>query len=70
MTVVYTLPSCVQCRATKRHLEKKGIPYIEADARLPENRDRIAAWGYTQAPVVESGSDHWSGYDPDRLNSL
>jgi glutaredoxin-like protein NrdH len=32
--------------------------------------DRVKALGYQAAPVVIAGDDHWSGFRPDRLNSL
>ena len=71
MVTVYTLPNCVQCRATTRFLDKNKIPYDTADAR--ENVDLFRAWGYTSAPVVVPASDpdgHWSGYNTGRLKAL
>jgi glutaredoxin-like protein NrdH len=28
------------------------------------------ALGYQQAPDVEAGNDHWSGFRPDRIKAL
>lgn len=28
------------------------------------------ALGYLQAPVVVAGSEHWSGFRPDRIKAL
>jgi len=28
------------------------------------------ALGYLQAPVVVAGTDHWSGFRPDRIKTL
>lgn len=72
MTVtVYTKPACVQCTATYRALDKQGIDYtvvdIEADS---EARDYVMALGYVSAPIVIAGSEHWSGFRPDRIKAL
>ena len=68
---VYTKPSCVQCTATYRALDSKGIEYeihdLSEDAAALE---QVKALGYMQAPVVVAGEDHWSGYRPDRIRSL
>lgn len=69
---VYTKPSCVQCNATYRALDKAGIEYTSIDITVDaEARDLVMALGYLQAPVVitENG-DHWSGFRPDRLAEL
>jgi glutaredoxin-like protein NrdH len=69
---VYTKPSCVQCNATYRALDKAGIEYTSIDITVDaEARDLVMALGYLQAPVVitEDG-DHWSGFRQDRLAEL
>lgn len=72
MTVtVYTKPSCVQCNATYRSLDSKGIEYNVVD--LTEDADALAAvreLGYQQAPVVIAEGDHWSGFRPDKIDEL
>ena len=77
MTVtVYTKPACVQCNATYRALDKKGIPTRASS--LPERRhlqdadalERLKALGYMQAPVVVTDQDHWSGFRPDKIEEL
>lgn len=68
---VYTKPGCVQCNATYRALDKKGIPYEKVDiSEDPNALERIRALGYLQAPVVESSIGHWSGFRPDRIEEL
>lgn len=69
---VYTTPSCVQCKPTKRKLTNAGVPFREVDVTLPENQaegDRIRALGFAQAPVVITDIDQWNGFDPDRLDA-
>ena len=72
MTVtVYTKPSCVQCNATYRALDAKGINYtITSLADDPDALEQVKALGYMQAPVVIAGDEHWSGFRPDKINEL
>lgn len=72
MTVtVYTKPACVQCNATYRALDKKGITYQSVDiSQDPEALERVRAMGYMQAPVVITDADHWSGFRPDKIEEL
>lgn len=74
--VVYTKPGCVQCNATYRALDKKGIEYSSIDVSVaPEDLEKIRALGYMQAPVVAKYLDgevvdHWSGFRPDKIDEL
>ena len=72
MTVtVYTKPDCVQCNATYRALDKKGIDYAIVDlTENPSARGRVMGLGYLRAPVVVAGDQHWSGFRPDRIAAL
>ena len=68
---VYSKPLCVQCDATKRALNKAGIPYDVVDVTKDANgKAKIMALGYVQAPVVITDDDHWSGFRPDRIKAL
>lgn len=72
MTItVYSKPSCVQCTATYRALDSKGVAYqiidlSEDDAALT----RVTELGYRQVPVVIAGGDHWAGFRPDKISAL
>ncbi|MEB4614629.1 glutaredoxin-like protein NrdH [Leucobacter sp. M11] len=68
---VYTKPSCVQCTATYRALDSKGIEYNVLD--LSEDAAALEAvkeLGYLQAPVVVADDEHWSGFRPDKIAEL
>ncbi|MGG7465604.1 MULTISPECIES: glutaredoxin-like protein NrdH [unclassified Plantibacter] len=68
---VYTKPSCVQCTATYRALDKKGIEYNILDLSVDEGAlEQVKALGYLQAPVVITEEDHWSGFRPDKIEEL
>ena len=68
---VYSKPSCVQCNATYRALDNKGINYqvidVSADAEAAEY---VKGLGYMQAPVVVTDDGHWSGFRPDKIEAL
>lgn len=68
---VYTKPSCVQCTATTRALNKYGLEFTEVD--LVEDADALAtikSLGYQQAPVIFADGEHWAGYRPDKIKAL
>lgn len=68
---VYTKPSCVQCNATYRAMDAKGIEYVIKDmSEDPEALEMAKNLGYLQAPVVIAGEDHWSGFRPDKIEEL
>ncbi|WP_306753802.1 glutaredoxin-like protein NrdH [Paracoccus actinidiae] len=72
MTItVYSKPACVQCTATTRALDARGLSYDVID--LTEDTaamERVTALGYRQAPVVIAGDAHWAGFRPDMIGRL
>ncbi len=68
---VYSKPACVQCTATTRALDARGLSYdvidLTEDAQAME---RVTALGYRQAPVVIAGDAHWAGFRPDMIGRL
>lgn len=68
---VYSKPACVQCTATTRALDARGLSYdiidLTEDAAAME---RVTALGYRQAPVVIAGDAHWAGFRPDMIGRL
>jgi glutaredoxin-like protein NrdH len=68
---VYSKPQCVQCDATYRALDKKGIEYTVVDLMQdPEAMELVRSLGHMQAPVVVAGDEHWSGFRPDAISRL
>ena len=74
---VFEKPSCTQCYATKRWLDKEGVEY-ETKSIL-ENEEAVAVLkeaGYASAPGVflhgKSGIllDCWGGYNPGKLKTM
>lgn len=71
MIIVYSKPACVQCTATTREMDRKGIAYKYIDLTKDEKAmDTVRDLGYMQAPVVLTEDDHWSGFRPDKIATL
>ena len=69
--IVYSKTACGKCVFTKKWLESKGIPYEEKRTDLDEDaRNEVIEMGYQELPVVVVGNEHWSGYQPDKLEEL
>ena len=68
---VYTKPSCVQCDATKRSLDKLNLPYSTVDVTVDaEAFDMLVEKGFKAMPVVNAGDEWWSGFNPGKINEL
>jgi glutaredoxin-like protein NrdH len=71
MVTVYTKPSCVQCEATKRMMDKLKIKYNTVDISVDaEAFDMVLSKGFKSAPVVITDNDSWSGFNPDKISGL
>ena len=72
MTItVYSKPACVQCNATYRALDKRGLEYEVVDITAdPAALAHVKQLGYLQAPVVIADSAHWSGFRPDKIDEI
>lgn len=68
---VYTNPGCGQCITTFRALDKANVGYDVVDLSTDAVAlTRVRELGYSQAPVVVTDSDHWSGFRPDKIKAL
>lgn len=69
--VLYTMPDCVKCDATKKYLDSDNIKYSTVDISTnKEAYELVSSLGYKQAPVVVAGDVHWSGFRPDMIKSI
>lgn len=68
MITVHSKPSCVQCTATYRSLDARGLEYRVVDVTTNDNALEYVKGelGYLGAPVVTE-HDHWTGYRPDHI---
>ena len=68
---IYSKPNCPQCAATKRAFDRLGAPYTVVDITTdPVALATLQEAGFRQAPVVFVDSDFWTGYRPDRLQTV
>ncbi|EPD1258636.1 glutaredoxin-like protein NrdH [Enterobacter hormaechei] len=69
--IIYTRNDCVQCHATKRAMESRGVAFemVNID-HVPDAADLLRAQGFRQLPVVVAGETSWSGFRPDMSNRL
>lgn len=68
---VYSKPGCVQCTATCRAMDQRGIDYRVIDISKDEQSYALVReLGYMQVPVIMTNDGHWSGFQPDRINAL
>lgn len=69
---VYSKAHCVQCTATYRALDSKGITYtvVDLEAEPQETVDQFKARGLMQAPIVITDTDQWAGFQPDKIAAL
>jgi glutaredoxin-like protein NrdH len=69
---VFTTPTCPQCEMTKKVLTKGDVKFDVVD--LSTNPEAMAMvkdeLGYTAAPVVVAGAQHWSGFRLGALQTL
>ena len=71
MVTLFSKPACVQCTATVRALDGRGIEYRVRDLSVDADAlKQVKKLGYLQAPVVVTDEDHWSGFRPDKINEL
>lgn len=75
MTItVYSRPQCVQCNATKRFLNKRGVPFFE-ETMTEEQAKAFRDRGLLTLPIVVlSHNDQElqiiSGFSPDKLQAM
>lgn len=71
MVTLYSKPSCVQCTATRKSLDNKGVEYRYVDVTADDEAlETVRQLGYLAAPVVVTETEHWSGFRPDKIATL
>ena len=68
---LYSKPNCMQCKFTEEWLQERNIIYEKLDVTTqPSALARVKELGYQSVPVVETDTEHWFGFRPDRLERL
>jgi len=76
MITVYSKPGCVQCNATYRHLETKGLSEGDGYEKVslldhPDMLETFREQKLLQAPIVVVNGDlstAFAGFQPDKLD--
>ena len=68
---LYSKNNCMQCKMTKKLLDKEGADYqeINIDER-PEMIDYVKDLGFSAAPVIKAGDIIFSGFQPAKLKEI
>lgn len=70
--LIYTLPNCVQCDMTKKQFDNAGVAYESID--LTDHPNTASSlketYGFSQAPIVITAGDAWSGFKLDRIKGI
>ncbi|MBF0787482.1 MULTISPECIES: glutaredoxin-like protein NrdH [unclassified Streptococcus] len=71
MITVYSKNDCVQCKMTKRFLDQHQIPFKEINLdEQPEFIEHVKNLGFSAAPVIETKTESFSGFQPSKLKHL
>ena len=71
--IVWTKPSCQQCRMVKYRLEAAGVEYDELDITAPEHARDLTYFqglGYSSAPITEYGGSVVPGFMPSEIDRI
>ena len=70
---VFSRADCVQCKATYRALDDRGIDYriIDVDELGDDAAEALREMGFQRLPVVKvDGMKSWSGFRPDLVAEI
>lgn len=69
MITLYGQPGCNPCRLISNKFDREGIPYDYVDlSQHPEKQRQLQAQGYQSTPIVDTPTERFVGYQPDRIN--
>ena len=73
LVIVWTKPSCQQCRMVKFRLEAAGVDFVEADITDPHHAGDLAHFqglGYSSAPITEYRDIAVPGFMPSEIDRV
>ena len=71
MVTIYSKNNCVQCKMTKRFLDTNHVEYREINLdEQPEFIDHVKDLGFNAAPVIQTATEAFSGFQPGKLKKL
>lgn len=69
--IIYTKTDCLQCVASKVTMDDNGTKYREVSLEEnPSELARLKAKGYLAAPIIETPTDTWTGFNYEKLMAM
>lgn len=70
--VIYSLPTCPDCKRAKEYLSQKGISYVDYDVARDKERtqEMMQKSGQLGVPVIVVNDDVLIGFNRSRLDKL
>lgn len=66
---IFTSPTCTYCKAAKKYMTEKDIPFEEIDiTEDKEARKDLLSKGYTGVPIIRVDGEDIVGFDQQKLN--
>ena len=68
--IVFTTPTCRFCRAVKKYLRERGVPFRDVDVSRDQAaaRDMVRRSGQQGVPVVDIGGKIVVGFDRPKID--
>ncbi|HEL1586191.1 TPA: glutaredoxin-like protein NrdH [Streptococcus suis] len=71
MVTIYSKNDCVQCKMSKKFLDQHNVAYTEINLdEQPEYIEHVKSLGFSSAPVIETETESFSGFQPTKLKAL
>lgn len=71
MIKVYSKDRCPQCRMTKKKLKEMNVSFEEINVGVDSKAmDYLKSQGFKSVPIVETESETWAGFQPDRIEAI
>ena len=68
---VYTKEKCIQCKMTKKLMNRLGVDYTEINIdEDKEALDYLKEKGVKSAPYIETENESWTGFQPDKIKQI
>lgn len=70
MITIYTKDDCRQCKMTKKLFDDANVSYKEINIdHETEYVDKLRELGFKAAPVIETATDTWAGFQPAKIKA-
>lgn len=65
---IFGADNCPRCRVTQDYLHRYSTSYTYIDVHTEEGvADKLRSQGFSSLPVVQTPTESWQGFRPDKL---